>query len=148
MRCRTDGDIATHQTRVMRAISDLNLGQVTRFRVGRKVRAAGTVVVLIFIGACSTLTPSNSALEAARSDYGNAESNENVFLFAGPELEDAGDALNVARKAWLRRATKAEVDGLALIVTQRVAVARQVAAQRVTELRKLGDSLNVTKPLR
>lgn len=93
------------------------------------------------MAACSALTPSNSALESARSAYTSAEASEEVFLFAGPELEDAGDVLNIARKAWLRRASRGEVDELALVVTQRVAVARQVAAQRATEMRRLGKGL-------
>ena len=108
---------------------------------GENCLAAVAAAVLAVMAACSALTPSNSALESARSAYTSAEASEEVFLFAGPELEDAGDVLNIARKAWLRRASRGEVDELALAVTQRVAVARQLAAQRATEMRRLGKGL-------
>jgi hypothetical protein len=65
--------------------------------------AVAAAVFLIFLPVCAAVTPVNSALEAARSDYKSAESSEQVFLFAGPALEDAGDALGKGAKPEAQR---------------------------------------------
>ena len=95
-------------------------------------------LALSFLSACAAMTASNSMLDGARTEFENARSTEDVFLLAGPELEDASVALNAAEKAWRWHADKSQVDRLAEVVNQRVAFARFAAAQRVLELRHLG----------
>lgn len=91
------------------------------------------------LGGCASLMAPNANLEVARQEVKAARSSEDVFLFAGVELDDAGEALDDADKAWLRHGSRAHVDELAMVVTQRVAAARKTAAARLVELRRISQ---------
>ena len=88
---------------------------------------------------CASLMSPNTNLEIAREEVMAARFSEDVFLLAGPELDDAGEALDDANRAWLRHGSREHVDELAMVVTERVAKARRTAAARVVELRRISQ---------
>lgn len=94
---------------------------------------------------CASLMLPNSNLESARQEVKAARSSEDVFLLAGPELDDASDALSDAHTTWLRHGSRAHVDELAMVVTQRVAKARQTAAARLAELRRMSQEPEIPR---
>jgi outer membrane protein OmpA-like peptidoglycan-associated protein len=73
-------------------------------------------------------------LEEARSDYRAAQNNPQTVNLAAGELKQAGDALNKANDAWSKRENSAEVDHLAYLAKQRVAIAQETAKQKVAEM--------------
>lgn len=85
--------------------------------------------------ACQTLPPPNEALDEARSALAMARSQPVVVRSAAVELERAQQALARAERAWAKERGEAEVRHLAYLASQRVAIARGVAAHREAEER-------------
>jgi hypothetical protein len=100
------------------------------------IRQVGTGLVVAVLTACASMSAVNPELEAARSELLSTQADEDVFLLAGHELDDASDAFKEAQRAWLRHTGKPEVDRLAGIVVQRLLFARQTASERIRELRR------------
>ncbi|XHS78029.1 OmpA family protein [Burkholderiaceae bacterium UC74_6] len=91
-------------------------------------------VPILMLGACSTTPLPNAQLTEARAGYRQAESNESVRLYASPELHQAGDALERANAAWGRDERTDEVNHLAYLAKQRVALAQATGRQRAAEM--------------
>ncbi len=89
--------------------------------------AAATLV------ACSTLKADNPALMSARASFASAQNNPQTNALAAAELTSAGVALNQANEAFRRGDSVAEVDHLAYLASQKVAVAQQTARQKQGE---------------
>ena len=85
------------------------------------------------LGACSSLQADNSALMRARADFEGAQNNAQTRELAATELAAAGSALNRANDAFKRGEKPPEVDHLAHLASQRVAVAQQTAKQKAGE---------------
>ena len=85
------------------------------------------------LGACSSLPADNAALMSARAAFESAQSNAQTRELAAAELSAAGTALNRANEAFTRREKVAEVDHLAYLASQRVAVAQQTARQKAAD---------------
>jgi outer membrane protein OmpA-like peptidoglycan-associated protein len=90
---------------------------------------AGAVLV-----ACSTQPPKNLTLEAARNGYATAQSDADVTNYAAVELQEAGNALEKANKAYLKREDTDEVEHLAYLAKQRVAIAQETGKLKAAEL--------------
>lgn len=99
----------------------------------------------MMLASCASLLPPNTNLEVARQEVKAALSSEEVFLLAGPDLDDASEALDNAHTAWLRHASTVHVDELAMVVTQRVAKARQTARARLVELRRMSQEPEIVR---
>jgi outer membrane protein OmpA-like peptidoglycan-associated protein len=93
-----------------------------------------TLIAAATLAGCSSLPASNPSLEQARSDYRAAQDNAQTRNLAGGELKLAGDALTKADKAWSDGDKTAEVDHLAYLAKQRVAIAQETAKQKAAEL--------------
>jgi outer membrane protein OmpA-like peptidoglycan-associated protein len=92
------------------------------------------LIAIAALAGCDSLPANNSRLEEARSDYRVAQNNPQTVNLAAGELKQAGDALNKANDAWSKRENSAEVDHLAHLAKQRVAIAQETAKQKVAEM--------------
>jgi outer membrane protein OmpA-like peptidoglycan-associated protein len=92
-----------------------------------------TVLATAALAACSSLPPTNTALEQARSDYRDAQASTQTQALAPVELKRAGDALALADAANLRRDDTKQVDQLAYLARQRVALAQEAASRKASE---------------
>jgi outer membrane protein OmpA-like peptidoglycan-associated protein len=97
------------------------------------------VALVASLAACSSIPEDNAALNQARTDYRSAQANPLTVSLAPAELKVAGDALNVADAAYARQDKRAEVDQLAYLARQRVAIAQELAGQRGAE-RSVADA--------
>jgi outer membrane protein OmpA-like peptidoglycan-associated protein len=93
-----------------------------------------TLVAVAVLAGCSSLPADNPQLVAARSDYAAAQSNPQTVALAPSELKQAGDALKQANDAWTRNDKLGEVDHLAYLAKQRVAIAQETGKQKSAEL--------------
>lgn len=91
------------------------------------------LATLVTLGACSTVPANNALLNEARSEHRMAQDSPQVRDLAGKELMQASEALRKADEAAERRDSVAEVDHLAYLARQRVAIAQQSARQRAAE---------------
>jgi len=91
----------------------------------------------LLLGACSSLQADNAALMSARAAFDSAQNNTQTRELAAAELAAAGSALNRANEAFTRRDSVAEVDHLAYLANQRVAVAQQTARQKAADAQLL-----------
>lgn len=91
----------------------------------------------LLLGACSSLPADNAALMSARAAFEGARNNAQTRELAAAELSAAGTALNRANEAFTRGDKLAEVDHLAYLASQRVAVAQQTARQKAADAQLL-----------
>lgn len=91
------------------------------------------LVVAALIGACSSTPKSTSLLDQTRSAYQVAQSNPQVTSYARLEISQAGDALEQANAAARRDDSTAEIDRLAYLAKQKIALAEEVAKRRSAE---------------
>jgi outer membrane protein OmpA-like peptidoglycan-associated protein len=93
-----------------------------------------TLLALAALAGCSSLPANNAALDEAHSDFRIAQSNPQAAELASGELKQATDALNKADEAWNRQAPSTEVNHLAYLAKQRVAIAQETAKQKSADL--------------
>jgi outer membrane protein OmpA-like peptidoglycan-associated protein len=84
--------------------------------------------------ACSTQPPKNLTLEAARNGYATAQGDADVTNYAAVELQEAGNALEKANNAYLKREDTETVEHLAYLAKQRVAIAQETGKLKAAEL--------------
>jgi outer membrane protein OmpA-like peptidoglycan-associated protein len=92
-----------------------------------------TLIAVAAISGCSSM-PQNQSLTEAHSNYNSARTNPEVTNLAALELKDAGDTLTKADNALNKDEDDDEVNQLAYIATQQVAIAQQVAKRKTAEL--------------
>ena len=90
------------------------------------------LAIAVLVGACSTMT-STPLLDQTRSDYQDAQSNPNVTTYATLELKQASDALDKANAAVSKNESAANVDKLAYLAKQKIALAQEVAKRKSAE---------------
>lgn len=91
----------------------------------------------LVLGACSSLPADNAALMNARAAFDAAQNNAQTRQMAVAELSTAGTALNRANEAFKRGDSLAEVNHLAYLASQQVAVAQQTARQKTADAQVL-----------
>ncbi len=84
------------------------------------------------LGACGT-TPPTRLLEQSRSDYLAAQNNPQVAKYAPLELQQAATALARANTAASDHQSTQDVDQLAYIAQQKIALAQEAAKQKAAE---------------
>jgi outer membrane protein OmpA-like peptidoglycan-associated protein len=97
-------------------------------------KLALAALALTALAACNTTPPANATLDQARIDYRTAQNTPATRDLAATELKQAGDALGQADAAWSRDDKPNEVEQLAYIAKQRVAVAQAVGSRKAAEL--------------
>lgn len=85
------------------------------------------------LAACSSIPDRNLALDQARIGYNSLQTESVVSRHAGEELKTAGDALRLAEQAHAEGAVPAQVDHLAYLTQQRIAIARETASGRAAQ---------------
>jgi outer membrane protein OmpA-like peptidoglycan-associated protein len=91
------------------------------------------LALAIALAACSSAPTTTSLLDQTRSDYMAAQNNPSVAQYAQVEFRQASAALDRANEAAARKDDAAQVDKLAYIAKQRIAVAQEVAKQKSAE---------------
>jgi outer membrane protein OmpA-like peptidoglycan-associated protein len=92
------------------------------------------LIAIAALAGCNSLPANNPLLEEARSDYRTAQNNPQAVNLAAGELKQAGDALDKANNAWTKHEDSAQVDHLAYLAKQRVAIAQEAARQKAAEM--------------
>jgi outer membrane protein OmpA-like peptidoglycan-associated protein len=95
--------------------------------------AALALAATLALAACGSVPADNAALINARAAYANAQSSEQTRELAGAELAAASAALSLANDAFKRGDRVAEVDHLAYLASQRIAVAQLTARQKAAD---------------
>jgi outer membrane protein OmpA-like peptidoglycan-associated protein len=95
---------------------------------------AMTLIALATLAGCSSQPLKNVQLDQARADYQAAQANPQSRDLATVEMKQAGDALKRANEASERGDKPADVDHLAYLAKQRVAIARETGAQKAAEV--------------
>lgn len=98
-----------------------------------KRTSAMTIVLAAALAACASQPNSNPNLEQARSEYRSAQDTPEVRDLAGGELKQAADSLSRADAAEARGDKTEEINHLAYMAKQRVAIAREVASRKTAE---------------
>ncbi len=98
--------------------------------------------IAVLVGACSTVPKSTTLLEQTRVDYVTAQNNPKVNSYAQPEMKLAGDAMAQANTAATGDASLAQIDELAYLAKQKIALTQEVASQKSAEA-EIGRSANV-----
>lgn len=91
------------------------------------------LVVAALIGACSSTPKTTGLLDETRSSYQAAQSNPKVATYARLEIQQAGDALERANASARRDDSSEQIDKLAYLAKQKIALAEEVAKRRSAE---------------
>jgi outer membrane protein OmpA-like peptidoglycan-associated protein len=94
---------------------------------------AAAIAAAAFVSGCNTLPADNAALEEARSNYNGARNNPRTVSSAPAEMKAAELALQAANDAWTRRENVMEVNHLAYLAKQRVAIAQETGRQKAAD---------------
>lgn len=92
-----------------------------------------TLLAAAALAACAGLPADNVSLNLARSDYQGLQADPLTQRLAAAELRQAADALALAEAAQARRADTTQVDQLAYLARQRVALAREAGNRKAAE---------------
>lgn len=82
---------------------------------------------------CASAPPQNTSLEEAHRIYNNARNNPQVTELAAVELKQASDTLSKADTALNEGENVEEVESLAYIAKQQIAIAEQTAKRKTAE---------------
>lgn len=91
------------------------------------------LAVVAALAACSSVPDRNVALDEARSLYTAAQTAPAVSMHAAEELKQAGAALQLAERRHADGEDRPEVDHLAYLARQRVAMAQATADSRAAQ---------------
>jgi len=91
------------------------------------------VLAAAALAACSSIPADNVGLIQARNDYRALQGDPLTQRLAPLELKQAGDALALAEAAQARHDDVAQVDQLAYLARQRVALAREAGSRKGAE---------------
>lgn len=95
--------------------------------------AAALMIAAAFTTACHTVPTTTPLLEQSHNDYRTAQQDKNVSTYATLELQQASDALNLADNAAERHANADNVNQLAYIAKQKIALAQEVGKRKAAE---------------
>ena len=93
-----------------------------------------TLIAVAILSGCSSVPKKNTSLEEAHSSYNSARNNPQVTNLAPLELKEAGDTLDQADQAMSKGQGDAQVNQLAYIASQQVAIAEETAKRKTAEL--------------
>ncbi|NDP48217.1 MAG: OmpA family protein [Sulfuriferula multivorans] len=93
-----------------------------------------SLIAVAIVSGCASVPPENTALNDARNSYNSARSNPQVTKLAPIELQEAGNALQMADSASTNRAEVSTVNQLSYLTKQKVAIAQETAKRKAAEL--------------
>jgi outer membrane protein OmpA-like peptidoglycan-associated protein len=91
------------------------------------------LAIAALVSACSSMPTNTSLLEQTRSDYIVAQTNPNVATYAPLEMQQATDAMGKANAAADHHQSSEQVDQLAYLAKQKIALTLEVAKKKVAE---------------
>jgi outer membrane protein OmpA-like peptidoglycan-associated protein len=91
------------------------------------------LAALASLAGCNTTPPGNALLDEAHTNYNLAMAAPQASTMAAPELKQASDALGKADEAWKRHDSVIEVDHLAYLAKQKVAIAQETTRVKTAE---------------
>ncbi len=91
------------------------------------------LVIAALIGGCSSMPKTTSLLDQTRSAYQVAQGNPQVASYAQLEMKQAGDALERANTAARDDESTEQIDKLAYLAKQKIALAEEVAKRKAAE---------------
>lgn len=91
------------------------------------------LVIAALIGGCSSMPKTTSLLDQTRSDYLVAQGNPQVASYAQLEMKQAGDAMERANTAARDDESTEQIDKLAYLAKQKIALAEEVAKRKAAE---------------
>ncbi len=97
------------------------------------LKATALACTIGLLAACNTTPPRNARLDEAHGDYQAAMNDTQTPTRAPTEFKQASDAMALADAAWTRGDPPLDVDHLAYLARQRVAIAKAVGTQRAAE---------------
>jgi len=89
--------------------------------------------VTLFLAACGSVPRSTGLLETTRAEFGAAQSNPAVAKYAPVEMKQATEAMGLANAASTRADKPEEIDKLAYLAKQKIALTQEVAKQKSAE---------------
>lgn len=98
------------------------------------------VAVAALLAACGSVPTTTSLLDQTRSEYSAAQNNPNVASYASMELMQAGQALNLANAAAAGHDSTEQVDKLAYLAKQKIALTQEVGKQKAAEAQVASSS--------
>jgi TolA-binding protein len=94
---------------------------------------AMSIIALATLAGCSSQPEKNALLDEARSNYRVAQNDPQARDLAGAEMRQADEAMKLANAASERGDKAADVDHLAYLAKQRVAIAQETGRQKAAE---------------
>lgn len=91
------------------------------------------LAIAAVLGACSSLPKTTSLLDQTRSDYSMVQGNPKVETYAPLELKQASEALEQANAAARRNDSTEQIDKLAYLAKQKIALTQEVVKQKTAE---------------
>ena len=91
------------------------------------------LLIATLLAACGSQPSTTSLLDQTRYDYQSAQNNPKVARYAPLEMKQAGDALAKADVAAANNDSLEDIDKLAYLAKQKVALAQEVAKQKSAE---------------
>lgn len=95
------------------------------------------LVIAGLLGACGS-APTTNLLEQTRSDYRAVQNNPQVAQYASLELKQADKAMAEANAAAVDRQSNEDIDKLAYLAKQKIAVTQEMAKQKSAESSVVG----------
>jgi len=100
----------------------------------KKVHFTPTLLLIAaLLGACSSTPTTTGLLDQARSDYQSVQSNPKVASYAPLEMKQASDAMTRANLAATNNDSAENIDKLAYLAKQKIALTQEVAKRKTAE---------------
>lgn len=91
------------------------------------------LIIASLVGGCGSMATSTSMLEQVRADYAAAQNDARIASYASAELQSAGLALVAANQAAGKNESAEDVNKLAYLAQQKLALTQEVAKQKEAE---------------
>ena len=95
--------------------------------------SATFIAVAALLGACGSTPKSTAMLDQAHNEYRIAQNNPNVATYAPLALAQAGDAVAQADAQANARASSDQIDALAYLARQKIALTQELTKQKMAE---------------
>jgi outer membrane protein OmpA-like peptidoglycan-associated protein len=91
------------------------------------------LTIAALLGACSSMPKTTSLLDQTHSDYQAAQNNPKVVRYAPLEMKQAGEAMEKADTSARAHDSSDQIDRLAYLAKQQIALTQEVAKQKSAE---------------
>lgn len=99
----------------------------------KKIYVPALLAMAALVAACSSAPTSTSLLDQTRGEYMAAQNNPSVTTYAPLEFKAASEAIGQANAAASNQEKPEQVDKLAYLAKQKIAIAQEVAKQKAAE---------------